>query len=38
MLKIRISVMELGRFTGLGWSGGGPESSFDYAPRGEGTQ
>src|SRR5450631_1522920 len=38
MLKIRISVMELGRFTRLGGSGGQPESSFDYAPRKEGTQ
>ena len=38
MLKMRISVMELGRFTLRGSSGGQPESSFDYPPRHEGTQ
>src|ERR1700676_4569525 len=38
MLKIRISVMELGRFTLLGGSGGRPESNFDYPPPQEGTQ
>src|SRR5260370_26071798 len=38
MLKMRISVMELGRFTRVGWFRRPPESSFDYAPRGRGTQ
>jgi hypothetical protein len=37
MLKMRISVMELGRFTLRGGSGGQPRFSFDYAPRAEGN-
>src|SRR4029077_6577707 len=38
MLKIRISVMELGRFTLLGWVRRPIGIQFDYAPRREGTQ
>src|SRR5215469_166689 len=37
MLKMRINVMELGRFT-LRGSGGRPVTNFDYAPRARGTQ
>src|SRR5215472_14596634 len=37
MLKMRINVMELGRFT-LRGSGGRPVANFDYAPRARGTQ
>src|ERR1700722_2938088 len=38
MLKMRISVMELGRFTRRGGFGRQPGSSFDYPPRQQGTQ
>jgi hypothetical protein len=38
MLKMRISVMELGRFTLLGWLRRPAGIQVDYAPRGEGTQ
>src|SRR5579863_7873020 len=38
MLRMRISVMELGRFTTLGGSGDRPEDQVDYAPQEWGTQ